>query len=72
MVAVAWAAIGILAATLVGSLYYLGGRIDRLSDRIDGLGSSLSSRVDVLDARLSARIDALAAGMDAHIERHAR
>jgi outer membrane murein-binding lipoprotein Lpp len=74
MVAVSWAAIGLLAATLLGSLYYLGARIDGLSGRIDGLSGridALSGRIDTLDARLSARIDALAARMDAHIERHA-
>jgi outer membrane murein-binding lipoprotein Lpp len=81
MVAVAWAAIGILAATLLGSLYYLGARIDALGSslnaRIDGLESSLNARIDGLSGRinglessLNARIDALAARMDAHIERH--
>jgi hypothetical protein len=63
MVAVAGAAIGILAATLLGSLYYLGGRID-------GLGSSLNSRIDGLERSLNDRIDSLASRMDAHIERH--
>lgn len=64
MVAVAWTAIGLLAATLVGSLFYLGSRIDHLGD-------SLNARIDSLDARLSARIDALSAKMDTHLERHA-
>lgn len=75
MVAVAWTAIGLLAATLVGSLFYLGSRIDHLGDslnaRIDGLGESLNARIDSLDARLSARIDGLSAKMDTHLERHA-
>lgn len=64
MVAVAWTAICLLAATLVGSLFYLGSRIDHLGD-------SLIARIDSLDARLSARIDALSAKMDTHLERHA-
>lgn len=82
MVAVAWTAIGLLAATLVSSLFYLGSRIDgleaNLGSRIDGLGaridnleSSLNARIDALDARLSGRLDALSARMDTHLERHA-
>lgn len=60
MTGVAWTAIGLLAATLFGMLYYLGGRIDKLASRIDALG-----------ARLDARIDSLSANLIAHIERHA-
>jgi hypothetical protein len=78
MVAVAWTAIGLLAATLLGSLYCLGTRIDGLSARIDQLGArrdgridSLSSRIDALGARLHARMDALTDRIDAHVERHA-
>ena len=81
MTAVAWSAIGLLAATLVGSFFYLGNRIDSLgaridsldsslSNRIDTLNSSLSARIDTLDARLSSRIDALGSRLDAHLERH--
>jgi hypothetical protein len=78
MVGVAWTAIGLLGATLLGSLYYLGSRIDalgaRLDGRIDGLGTridGLADRIDTLDARLSSRLDALASRLDAHLERHA-
>ena len=75
MVALAWAAIGLLAATLVSSLFYLGSKIDGLESslgaRIDGLDSSLNARIDALDARLSGRLDALSARMDAHLDRHA-
>ena len=59
MVAVAWAAIGLLAATLFGNLYWLGGRIDALGARIDGIGSridALSARVDMMNARLDEHI----------------
>ena len=59
MAAVAWSAIGLLAATLFGSLYWLGSRIDHLSTRIDNL-----------DSKLGGRIDALGARMDAHIQWH--
>jgi hypothetical protein len=68
MVAVAWAAIGILAATLLGSLYYLGSRIDGLSLRIDGLETGLGTRIDGLDAKLGGRIDALASRLDNRID----
>jgi hypothetical protein len=60
MEAVAWAAIGLLAATLFGNLFYLGSRIDNLSARIDNLGT-----------RLDVRLDALTSRLDAHLERHA-
>ena len=74
MAAVAWTAIGILAATLVG-LPFLGTRIDglgaSLNARIDALDSNLSSRIDSMDGRLSAHIDALAARIDSHVDRHA-
>ena len=85
MVGVAWTAIGLLGATLLGSLYSLGSRIDALGarldgrigglgTRIDGLGTridGLADRIDTLDARLSSRLDALAGRLDAHLERHA-
>lgn len=51
-----WTLIGLLAATLFGLLFWVGGRIDSLGGRIDGLG---------------ARIDALSARMDAHTQKHA-
>lgn len=57
MIAVAWSAIGLLAATLFGAFFYLGGRID-------ALGASLNGRIDALDSTLSARIDAMIARTD--------
>jgi len=67
MEAVAWTAIGLLAATLFGSFFYLGARIDALSGRID----AQSSRIDALGSQLGARIDALAAQLAEHLRRHA-
>ena len=64
--AVAWTAIGLLAATLFGSLFYLG-------ERIDALGAKIDSRIDGLSARidgLSARTDGLGGRIDAHLDRH--
>jgi hypothetical protein len=66
-----WAVIAILAATLLGALFYLGGRIDAVGadlraemrtqfgaegDRIDSMGA----RIDALGSR----IDVLAARVD--------
>jgi hypothetical protein len=67
MDAAVWTAIGLLAATSLGSLFYLGSRIDGLGTRIDGL----SNRIDALGARLDTRLDALESRIDAHLERHA-
>jgi len=58
--AAVWTAIGLLAATSLGSLFYLGARIDALGARIDALGARMDSRFDTLEARF-----------DAHLDRHA-
>jgi len=50
MTAVAWTAIGLLAATPFGSLYYLGSKIDSLAARVD-------SRLDALTARLDTHLE---------------
>jgi hypothetical protein len=78
MEAQAWTAIALLAATLIGSLFYLGNWIDslgaRLDARLDGLAGridSLSARIDALGARLDSRIDGLAEKLDEHLRRHA-
>jgi hypothetical protein len=47
-----------LAATLVGSLFYLG-------NRIDSLGARLESRIDGLSGRIDSRIDGLSGRVDA-------
>lgn len=60
MESVAWTAIGLLAATLLGNFWYLGTKIDSVNNRIDNLA-----------ARLDARIDALAGQLQAHLQRHA-
>ncbi len=59
MIAVAWTAIGLLAATLLGSLYWLGSRIDAQAARIDALVrevAQMGARVDVLTARLETHL----------------
>lgn len=75
MTAVAWTAIGLLAATLFGTLFYLGQRLDGLAARIETQGAQLNERLDGLAARidgqggqLNDRIDALAARLDSRID----
>jgi hypothetical protein len=77
MAVVAWAAIALLAATLFGSLFYLGNRIDALGARIDSFEARLDSRIDRLEARLAAldaRFDVVNGRLDprsdARVERH--
>jgi hypothetical protein len=60
MDAAIWTALGLLAATSLGSLFYLGSRIDGLGTRIDALGARLDTRLDAMESRI-----------DAHLERHA-
>ena len=78
MQAATWTAIGILAAAMLGTLVYLGGRIDALAARIDArfnaLENGLGGRIDAVGSRidaLGARVDALSGRMDTHIDRHA-
>ena len=46
MTGVAWTAIGLVAATLLGMLWYLGSKLDGPSSRIDAIGASLGSRIE--------------------------
>ena len=71
MDAAVWTAIGLLAATSLGSLFYLGARIDGLGARIDGLGARMDTRFDALESRVDARFNALESRFDAHLDRHA-
>ncbi len=62
MEAQAWTAIGLLAATLLGSLFYLGNRIDTLGARLDSRIDGLTGRIDGLTGRidgLNGRLDGL-------------
>jgi hypothetical protein len=73
MDAAVWTAIGLLAATSLGTLYYLGARIDGLGARIDGLAARIDARFDRVDARfdrMDERFDALAARLDTHLDHH--
>jgi hypothetical protein len=66
MEGVIWAALGILAAGQLGTLFYLGSRIDALSARMDARFAHVDDRFD----QMSARLDAINARVDAHLERH--
>jgi hypothetical protein len=65
MEAVAWSALGLLAATLIGAIFWLGSRIDGLSSRIDTQGTSLGVRIDAQGTALGARIDGQSSRIDA-------
>ncbi|MFN2388495.1 MAG: hypothetical protein ABR575_02645 [Actinomycetota bacterium] len=78
MEAQAWTAIVLLAATLIGALYYLGNRIDSLGAKLDSRIDSLSGRIDTLTLRveeqgrqLGSQIYDVAAKLDRHLRRHA-
>jgi flagellar capping protein FliD len=78
MDAAVWTAIGLVAATSLGSLFYGGGRIDALAAHVDSRFDTMDSRIDALGARMDTRFDAmesrfdgLAARLDAHLDRHA-
>ena len=67
MDAAIWTAIGLLAATSLGTLFYLGSRIDALAARMNSRFDHVDTRFDALESRF----DGLAARLDAHLDRHA-
>jgi hypothetical protein len=78
MEAVAWSALGLLAATVIAAIFWLGTRIDglgaSLNTRIDHLGDSLNARIDGLNARMDAQtseLSKLSGRLDEHLGRHA-
>jgi len=71
MDAAIWTALGLLAATSLGSLFHLGSGIDALGTRIDTLGSRLDVRIDALDAKVDAGFARVESRLDAHFEQHA-
>lgn len=68
MTTVAWTAIGLLAATLLGTLVYLGQRIDALAARVDAQGADLGQRIDAQGAELGQRIDAQGAELSRRVD----
>jgi hypothetical protein len=74
MDAAVWTAIGLLAATSLGTLFYLGSGIDALTARMDARFAHIDARFDRVDTRfdhVEERFDALAARLHAHLDRHA-
>ena len=59
-----WTAIGLLAATSLGSLFCLGARIDALGARMDARFDSLEGRIDPRFAHNESRFDALEGRID--------
>ena len=72
MDAAVWTAIGLLAATSLGTLFYLGSRIDALAARMDARMDAGFARIDARFDAMDARFDGLAARLDAHLGQHAR
>jgi hypothetical protein len=53
MDAAVWTAIGLLAATSLGTLFYLGSRIDALAARMDAGFDRVHARFDHIDDRFA-------------------
>ncbi|MGH2723954.1 MAG: hypothetical protein ACRDI0_06750 [Actinomycetota bacterium] len=74
MIAVAWAAIGLLGATLLGVLFFVGSRLDGLSGRIDAQAARIdeqAARIDALATIVSEGFARLDERLTAHLQRHA-
>jgi hypothetical protein len=71
MEAAIWTAIGLLAATSLGTLFYLGSRMDALASRLDARMDAGFARVDARFDAVEARFDGLASRLDAHLDQHA-
>ena len=71
MEAAVWTAIGLLAATSLGTLFYLGSRIDALTARLDARMDSGFAMVDARFDAIESRFDGLASRFDAHLDQHA-
>ena len=76
VIAIAWSALGLLAATLgvLGTVAYSSlARIDAmgatLGERIDSQGEALGAWIDAMTAMVSARIDAQTSRIDAQTSR---
>lgn len=72
MDAAVWTAIGLLAATSLGTLFYLGSRIDALAARLDSRMDAGFARADARFDAIEARFDGLASRLDAHLDQHTR
>ena len=71
MGAAVWTVIGLPATFSLGTLFYLGSRIDSLAARIDARFDTLTTRMDSRFDSVEARLDAVNARIDVHLDRHA-
>ena len=71
MDAAVWTAIGLLATFSLGTLFYLGSRIDALASRMDARFDTLTARMDSRFDSVDARLDGVNARVDTHLDRHA-
>ena len=71
MDAAVWTAIGLLAATSLGTQFYLGSRIDSLAARLDKRIDAGFARVDTRFDAIESRLDGLASRFDVHLDQHA-
>lgn len=71
MDAAVWTAIGLLATFSLGSLFYLGSRIDSLAARMEARFDTLTARMDSRFDSVDARLDGVNARIDVHLDRHA-
>lgn len=74
MEAQTWTVIGLLAATLFGTLIYIGGRIDGLSSEMNSRFDGLSGRIDGLSSRidgLSSEVREQGSRIEEHLRWHA-
>lgn len=59
-----WTLIGVLTATLLGTLVYLGGRIDGLATQIETKSESTNARIERLGTKFDSRFDDVNARID--------
>ena len=71
MDAAVWTAIGLLAATSLGTLFYLGSRIDAPAGRLDARFDRIDAKFDRVDERfdrVEQRLDGVSERLTRHIE----
>jgi hypothetical protein len=71
MEAAVWTASGLLAATSLGTPFYLGSRVDALAARMDARIDTGFAWVDARFDAMEVRFDGLASRLDPHLDQHA-
>ena len=71
MQAAVWTAIGLVAVTSLGALFYLGARIDGLAGRIEARFDATFGVLETRFARVDSRFDSLETRLETHLDRHA-